>query len=125
MCVSLFFVHVYWMVSRSLFIMYMHCRCPFHNLLQFHSHTVIFPLQGFWDMVSIQVDDVRCKFERLAELERNDWKQPHVEQNRTKKQGKVYIIYVYVYMYVHVFLLFPKIVTALLLFWPLKWEHLT
>jgi hypothetical protein len=30
-------------------------------------------LQGFWDMVQYQVDDVTVHFEHLAKLQENDW----------------------------------------------------
>ena len=41
--------------------------------------------QGFWDMVSMQVEDVCQKFKRLEELEGNDWRQPQImEKNRTE-----------------------------------------
>ena len=46
-------------------------------------------LQGFWDMVSHQIDDVQHKFHRLEELERNGWV---IEQDVPKKKPmKVYI----------------------------------
>ena len=46
--------------------------------------------QGFWDLVSIQVDDMNQKFKNLEELERNDWKQQHqVQPTMHKKRGKV------------------------------------
>ncbi|CAI8038843.1 Disks large-associated protein 5 [Geodia barretti] len=45
-------------------------------------------LQGFWDLVSIQVDDMNQKFKNLEELERNDWKQQHqVQPTMNKKRG--------------------------------------
>lgn len=40
-------------------------------------------LQGFWDMVSYQIDDVQHKFLRLEELEKNGWV---VEQVASKKK---------------------------------------
>lgn len=40
-------------------------------------------LQGFWDMVSHQIDDVQHKFRRLEELEKNGWV---VEQDVPKKK---------------------------------------
>ena len=47
--------------------------------------------QGFWDLVSIQVDDMNQKFKNLEELERNDWKQQHQVQPtmNNKRGGKV------------------------------------
>ena len=56
------------------------------------THTAMFWFlhsQGFWDLVSIQVDELCQKFENLAELERNDWKQPQpMEQNQVKKEER-------------------------------------
>lgn len=43
-------------------------------------------LQGFWDMVSHQIDDVHCKFQRLEELEKNGWV---IEDVPKKKPMKV------------------------------------
>ena len=40
-------------------------------------------LQGFWDMVSYQIDDVQHKFLQLEELEKNGWV---VEQVAPKKK---------------------------------------
>ena len=37
-------------------------------------HTLMY-IQGFWDMVYFQVEDVEKKFEHLSELERNGWKE--------------------------------------------------
>ena len=48
---------------------------------------VLSPLQGFWDMVYFQVEDLLSKFEDLAELESNNWRQATKRQK--KKRGKV------------------------------------
>ena len=40
-------------------------------------------LQGFWDMVSHQIDDVHHKFCRLEEMEKNGWV---MEQDVPKKK---------------------------------------
>jgi hypothetical protein len=45
-------------------------------------------LQGFWDLVSIQVDDMKQKFRNLEELECNGWKQQQAQPTRNKKRGK-------------------------------------
>ena len=46
--------------------------------------------QRFWDLVSMQVEDVGQKFRSLEELEGNDWRQPQMmEKNRNKKRAKV------------------------------------
>ena len=46
-------------------------------------------MQGFWDLVSIQVDDMKQKFRNLEELECNGWKQQQAQPTRNKKRGKV------------------------------------
>ena len=33
-------------------------------------------LAGFWDLVMIQVDDVRLMFTEIEELRLNNWKEP-------------------------------------------------
>ena len=45
-------------------------------------------LQGFWDMVYFQVEDVDRKFEAVKELEKNGWKL-QVEQKPRTRRGKV------------------------------------
>ena len=40
-------------------------------------------LQGFWDMVSHQIDDVQHKFRQLEQLEKNNWV---VERDVPKKK---------------------------------------
>jgi len=40
-------------------------------------------LQGFWDMVSHQIDDVQRKFNQLEQLEKNGWV---IEQDLPKKK---------------------------------------
>ena len=37
-------------------------------------HLMAYSLQGFWDMVNFQVEDLYRKFSNLADMERNDWK---------------------------------------------------
>ena len=43
-------------------------------------------LQGFWDMVEYQVEDVRVHFEHLAKLEENGW--VIKEEMGTAKRGR-------------------------------------
>lgn len=33
-------------------------------------------LAGFWDMVMIQVDDVKAMFEEIDTMRKNDWQSP-------------------------------------------------
>ena len=47
-------------------------------------------LQGFWDMVSHQIDDVQMKFLQLEEIEKNGWVVNHDVPK--KKPMKVHII---------------------------------
>ncbi len=43
-------------------------------------------LQGFWDMVYFQVEDVHSKFEQLGELERNDWQEAATKKPKAKRR---------------------------------------
>ena len=51
-------------------------------------------LQGFWDMVYYQVEDVDKKFEKIARLEKNNWVEQITEDvtrstARVKKRGVI------------------------------------
>ncbi|RWS22567.1 uncharacterized protein B4U80_10330, partial [Leptotrombidium deliense] len=43
-------------------------------------------LQGFWDMIYFQVEDVRNKFAKLDELKRNDWKEKSDSVSKKEKK---------------------------------------
>ncbi|RWS02709.1 uncharacterized protein B4U79_01960 [Dinothrombium tinctorium] len=49
-------------------------------------------LQGFWDMIYFQIEDVNKKFEKLEELRANQWKEKNIasknEKNCSKKLTK-------------------------------------
>ena len=51
--------------------------------------TKVEDLQGFWDMVYFQVEDILKKFQGLEDLEKNNWKAVSELQSFPKK-GKVY-----------------------------------
>ena len=54
-------------------------------------------LEGFWDMVYIQVSDIDNKFSQLAQLEDNNWE----EENKQLSRRKVDIqLYMYIHTYV-------------------------
>ena len=52
-------------------------------------------LEGFWDMVYIQVSDIENKFSHLAQLEDNNWEEE-------KKQLRCRTVDIQLYMYTHV-----------------------
>ncbi len=43
-------------------------------------------LQGFWDMVYFQVEDMLAKFKHLEELEGNSWQEAVVKKPKTKRK---------------------------------------
>ena len=53
-------------------------------------------LEGFWDMVCIQVCDIENKFAQLAQLEDNNWEEE-------KKQLRCRKVDIQLYMYILVF----------------------
>eukprot|EP00794_Sanderia_malayensis_P003479 gene3479-3977_t len=44
-------------------------------------------LEGFWDMVSIQVEDVNKMFAHIDEMRQNDWKEVSLEVNNDVEDG--------------------------------------
>ncbi|RZC36099.1 GKAP domain containing protein [Asbolus verrucosus] len=63
-----------------------------NNITQ--SESVAFPttnedLQGFWDMVMLQVDQVDALFKEIDALKANNWQEVKIEsQNKTNTNGK-------------------------------------
>ena len=55
-------------------------------------------LEGFWDMVYIQVSDIENKFSQLVQLEDNNWKHKQ-EEKKQLRRSKVHIC---MYMYIHI-----------------------
>ena len=54
--------------------------------------TTVEDLQGFWEMIYIQVEDVDRKFTNISKVEANQWKplqpQPSIKVSRPRKQAK-------------------------------------
>ncbi|XP_069669260.1 disks large-associated protein 5-like [Periplaneta americana] len=46
-------------------------------------------LQGFWDLVKIQVDDIDMKFNDLVILKQNQWKENNVENHIIREKKSV------------------------------------
>ncbi|XP_069766217.1 disks large-associated protein 5 isoform X2 [Narcine bancroftii] len=44
-------------------------------------------LEGFWDMVYFQVEDVKKKFERLKMIQENNWEEPSLPKRTVKKKA--------------------------------------
>lgn len=64
-------------------------RCNF-----FQSAGEAFPttnedLQGFWDMVMLQVDQVDAMFEEIDKLRKNDWKEIAVVETKSVTNGSI------------------------------------
>ena len=55
-------------------------------------------LEGFWDMVYIQVSDIENKFSQLVQLEDSNWEQKQEE----KKQLRRSKVHIQLYMYIHI-----------------------
>ena len=53
-------------------------------------------LEGFWDMVYIQVSDIDNKFSQLAQLEDNNWEEEKKQLSRRK-------VDIQLYMYIHTY----------------------
>ena len=54
--------------------------------------TKVEDLQGFWDMVYFQVEDILKKFQGLESLEKNNW-QAELESKVSSKKGKVSVFH--------------------------------
>ena len=62
-------------------------------------------LEGFWDMVYIQVSDIDNKFSQLAQLEDNNWEEEKKQLSRRKVDIQLCIyIHVHAYMYIHTYI---------------------